>query len=116
MTSARWWNLQDAAYFLRILNPGNEVVVTHRNRAVCSLCSVRSMISDALQNCQALQTISAVEMVKHPVETRAVGAHGVIERSLFAAAQDAGIADPRHYEDGRDIPVGYRLPEGCACR
>ena len=83
--------LADAAYFLRILNPGNEVVVTHRAGRVQSL-------QREIDDFNALRIVRhsdnfAVEMVKHPVETRAVGAHGVIERSLFAAAQDAGIAD-----------------------
>lgn len=83
--------LADAAYFLRMLNPGNEVVVTHRAGRVQSL-------QRDIDDYNALRIVRhsdnfAVEMVEHPVETRAVGAHGIIERSLFAAAQDAGIAD-----------------------
>ena len=83
--------LPDAAYFLRMLSPGNEVVVTHRAGRVQSL-------QREIDDFKALRIVRhsdsyAVDMVERPVETRAVGAHGVIERSLFAAAQDAGIAD-----------------------
>ena len=84
--------LADAGYYLRMLNPGNEIVVTHETGRVQSL---EREIDDfrALRIVRTADSFSA-DLIERPVEIRAVGAHGVIERSLFAAAQDAGIADP----------------------
>ena len=84
--------LPDAGYYLRMLNPGNEIVVTHETGRVQSL---EREIDDfrALRIVRNSDSFSAT-LIERPVEIRAVGAHGVIERSLFAAAQDAGIADP----------------------
>ena len=84
--------LPDAGYYLRMLNPGNEIVVTHDTGRVQSL---EREIDDltALRIVRTSNSFSA-DLIERPVEIREVGAHGVIERSLFAAAQDAGIADP----------------------
>ena len=84
--------LPDAGYYLRMLNPGNEIVITHETGRVQSL---EREIDDftALRIVRNSDSFSA-NLIDRPVETRATGAHGVIERSLFAAAQDAGIADP----------------------
>lgn len=83
--------LPDAAYHLRMLNPGNEIVVAHQEGRVQSL---EREIDDfkALRIVRTSDSFSAV-LIERPVENRVVGAHGVIERSLFEAAQDAGIAD-----------------------
>ena len=84
--------LPDTGYYLRMLNPGNEIVVSHETGRVQSL---EREIDDftALRIVRNSDSFSAA-MIDRPVETRATGAHGVIERSLFEAAQDAGIADP----------------------
>ena len=84
--------LPDAGYYLRMLNPGNEIVVTHETGRVRSL---EREIDDfrALRIVRTSDSFSA-DLIERPVEVRAVGAHGVIERSLFTAAQDADIADP----------------------
>ena len=84
--------LPDAAYYLRMLNPGNEILVTHETGQVQSL---DREIDDfrALRIVRTSDSFSAA-LIERPVETRAAGAHGIIERSLFAAAQDAGMADP----------------------
>ena len=84
--------LPDAGYYLRMLSPGNEIVVTHEMGQVQSL---EREIDDfsSLRIVRTSDSFSAA-LIDRPVETRAAGAHGVIERSLFAAAQDAGIADP----------------------
>lgn len=84
--------LPDAGYYLRMLNPGNEIVVTHETGRVQSL---EREIDDfrALRIVRSSDNFSAA-LIERPLEVRAAGAHGVIERSLFAAAQDAGIGDP----------------------
>lgn len=84
--------LPDAGYYLRMLNPGNEILVTHETGRVQSL---EREIDDirALRIVRNSDNFSAA-LIERPLEVRAAGAHGVIERSLFAAAQDAGIGDP----------------------
>lgn len=84
--------LPDAGYYLRMLNPGNEIVVTHETGRVQSL---EREIDDfrALRIVRNSDNFSAA-MIERPLEVRTSGAHGVIVRSLFAAAQDAGIGDP----------------------
>ncbi len=83
--------ISDAAYYLRMLTPGNVIVATHEAGRVLSL---EREIDD-------FKTLSIVRqsdgftasIVDRPVETRSVGAHGIIQRSLFTAAQNAGLAD-----------------------
>ena len=84
--------LPDAGHYLRMLNPGNEIVITHDTGRVQSL---ERELDDfrALRIERNSDSFSAA-LIERPVEVREVGAHGVIERSLFEAAQDAGIADP----------------------
>ena len=83
--------LSDAAYYLRMLNPGNEIVATHEAGRVLSL---KREIDD-------FKTLSivrrsdgfAANIIDRPVETRSVGTHGIIQRSLFTASQNAGLSD-----------------------
>ena len=84
--------LPEAGYYLRMLNPGNEIVVTHETGRVQLL---EREIDDfrALRIERNSDSFSAA-LIERPVEIRTVGAHGIIQRSLFAAAQDAGITDP----------------------
>lgn len=84
--------LPDASYYLRMLNPGNEIVVAQHTGRIYSL---EREIDDfrALRIVRGSDDRFNANIVQRPVETRSVGAHGVIHRSLFAAAHDAGIAD-----------------------
>ena len=84
--------LPDADHYLRILNAGIEIVVTHEAGRVQSL--VRE-VDDfrSLRIVRNSDSFSAA-LIERPLNIRSVGAHGIIERSLFAAAQDANLADP----------------------
>jgi len=84
--------LPEAAYYLRMLNPGIEILVVQEAGRVQSL---EREIDDVsfLRIVRTSDSFSA-NVTQRPVEIRTVGAHGVIERSLFTAAQDAGVADP----------------------
>ncbi len=84
--------LTDATHYLRMLSPGNEVIVTHDQGRVRSL---EREIDDfnALRIERTTDNFSAA-LIERPVETLTTAAHGIIERSLFEAAQDAGIAEP----------------------
>lgn len=73
------------------LRPGNEIDVSHRDGSVVSL--TREL--DRVRTLRITRSDEGfdVEIIEHPVETRTVGAHGVIRSSLFEAAQAAGISD-----------------------
>ena len=90
--------LPDTGYYLRMLTPGNRIVVTHQagrvhmlEREIDDFTALR--ISRDLDGFSVDSDSFTANLVERPVETRRVGAHGVIQRSLFAAAQQAGIAD-----------------------
>lgn len=83
--------LPDAAYYLRVLNPGDEIVVTHDTGRVQSL--EREIDEVRMLRVVRLADDFRADMIERPVETRTVSAHSFIRHSLFAAAQDAGIAD-----------------------
>ena len=84
--------IPDAAYYLRMLNPGNAIVATHDAGRVLTL---KREIDDLKMLSIVRQSDGfAANIVERPVETRSVGAHGVIQRSLFAASQNAGLSDP----------------------
>ena len=83
--------LPQAANHLRILLPGDEVSVTHEEGRVISLTREIDEINllQILKKDQGFE----VEIVERQVESRLVGAHGIIQRSLFEAAQEAGVSD-----------------------
>ena len=83
--------LPQAADHLRILLPGDEVLVNHEEGRVTSLAREIDEIN-LLKITREAQGFTA-EIIKREVESRLVNAHGIIQRSLFEAAQGAGIAD-----------------------
>ena len=83
--------LPQAANHLRILLPGDEVSVTHEEGRIVSLTRELDEIN-LLQIIRETQGFT-VEIVERKVESRLVGAHGIIQRSLFEAAQEVGISD-----------------------
>lgn len=83
--------LSEAASHLQVLRPGDEINISHNEGRVNSL--TREI--DDINMLQIFRgpTGFEVEILERDVEPRLVGAHGAIERSLFEAAQDAGISD-----------------------
>ena len=83
--------LAEAARHLRMLRPGDEIHVSHRNGRV-------SALTREIDTTRVLRIVRGtagfeVEILERDVEPRPVGAHGVIRHSLFEAAQSAGIPD-----------------------
>jgi len=83
--------LSEAANHLRILRPGDEIHVTHSEGRVNTL--KREIDEVSVLSIARGPAGFEVEILQRDVEARLVGAHGVIQRSLFEAAQDAGISD-----------------------
>ncbi len=83
--------LPDAAEHLRVLKPGNEIRVTHRDGSVLEL--VREI--DTIELLQIRRGEGGFEAVtsERDFETRTVDAHGEIRTSLFEAALKAGVSD-----------------------
>lgn len=83
--------LPDAAEHLRVLKPGNEIRVTHRDGAVLEL--IREI--DTIELLQIRRAEGGFEAVttERDFETRTVDAHGEIRTSLFEAALKAGVSD-----------------------
>ena len=83
--------LSGAATHLRILLPGDEINITHQEGRVTSL--MREIDEASVLSIVREPAGFKVEITELHVESRLVGAHGVIERSLFEASQDVGISD-----------------------
>lgn len=83
--------LSGAATHLRILLPGDEINITHQEGRVTSL--MREIDEASVLSIVRELAGFKVEIIELHVESRLVGAHGVIERSLFEASQDVGISD-----------------------
>ncbi len=83
--------LPDAAEHLRVLKPGNEIRVTHRDGSVLEL--VREI--DAIELLEIRRSEGGFEAVttERDFETRTVDAHGEIRTSLFEASLAAGVSD-----------------------
>ena len=83
--------LPDAAEHLRVLKPGNEIRVTHRDGAVLEL--VREI--DTIELLRIRRGEGGFEAVtsERDFETLTVDAHGEIRTSLFEAALKAGVSD-----------------------
>ena len=84
-------SLQEAREHLVRLKPGDAIQIAHRDGAIVNL--TREI--NELQTLNIARTSAGftVEFKDRPVETRVLGAHGVIRSSLFEAAQAAGISD-----------------------
>ena len=83
--------LSGAATHIRILLPGDEINITHQEGRVTSL--MREIDEASVLSIVREPAGFKVEIIELHVESRLVGAHGVIERSLFEASQDVGISD-----------------------
>jgi murein DD-endopeptidase MepM/ murein hydrolase activator NlpD len=83
--------LPKAARYLRLLKPGDEVQITHRDGKVLSL--KRNLDEfNALSITKDADGYSASKLSRS-VDIRTVAAHGVIKTSLFDAGIDAGMTD-----------------------
>ncbi len=83
--------LSEARNYLVRLQPGDEIQVAHREGSIIALS--REIDRIRVLNINKAESGFAVEVTERPVELRAVGAHGVIQSSLFESAQAAGISD-----------------------
>ena len=83
--------LPDAAEPLRKIRPGDEIEVTHRDGHVLSL--QRELNDIDLLTITRGDSGFVVSKEQREMDVRTVGAHGVIDSSLFEAAVAAGIAD-----------------------
>lgn len=83
--------LPDAAHYLKLLKPGDEVQITHRGGDVLSL---RRNLDEfnALSITKDDDGYSTAKLSRD-VEIRTVAAHGVIKTSLFDAGVEAGMTD-----------------------
>ena len=83
--------LPNAAEHLRVLKPGNEIQVTHRDGTVLEL--TREI--DAIELLEIRRGEGGFEAVTtaRDFEVRTVDAHGEIRTSLFEAALAAGVSD-----------------------
>jgi murein DD-endopeptidase MepM/ murein hydrolase activator NlpD len=73
------------------LRPGDEISVAHHDGKIVSLS--RELDRIRTLNVARADSGFVAEIVERAVETRTVGAHGVIESSLFEAALAAGVSD-----------------------
>jgi murein DD-endopeptidase MepM/ murein hydrolase activator NlpD len=83
--------LPDAAEYLRLLRPGDEIQVAHRDGRVLALNREINDI-DMLRITKSEAGFDA-EKQQRDVEIRTIGAHGVIRTSLFEAGMAAGMSD-----------------------
>ncbi len=83
--------LPDAASYLRMLRPGDDIKIGHQAGRINSL----EREIDEINVLRIVRGSSGffVEILERDVDRRLVGAHGVIELSLFEAAQSGGISD-----------------------
>ncbi len=73
------------------LQPGDEIEVAHRDGSILALS--REIDRIRMLNIDRSTSGFVAEITERPVEVRTVGAHGVIQSSLFESAQAAGISD-----------------------
>lgn len=83
--------LPDAAEHLRVLMPGNEIQVAHRDGAVVSL--IREIDEILLLEIRRGEGGFEAVTTARDFDVRTVEAHGEIRTSLFEAAVDAGVSD-----------------------
>jgi murein DD-endopeptidase MepM/ murein hydrolase activator NlpD len=84
-------SLQEISEHLVRLKPGDAIQIAHRDGSVLNLAREISELQTL--NISRTESGYAAEITDRPVETRMVGAHGVIRSSLFEAAQAGGISD-----------------------
>ncbi len=88
---ARLLALQQARRHLQLLKPGDRIAVRHRDGRITSL--QRPLDEERTLEIEYGGDGFTASIATNPVERRQARAHGVIESSLFRAAQKAGISD-----------------------
>ncbi|HSG64894.1 MAG TPA: peptidoglycan DD-metalloendopeptidase family protein, partial [Gammaproteobacteria bacterium] len=83
--------LDEAREHLIKLRPGDEIGVSHQGESVVGLTRELGKLRSLSIRRSGDEFVA--EITDYPLETRAVGAHGVIDSSLFEAGQAAGISD-----------------------
>jgi murein DD-endopeptidase MepM/ murein hydrolase activator NlpD len=83
--------LPEAARHLKLLKPGDRIGIAHRDGRILSLD--RELDEIDMLSIKKLESGFEAATVSRPFDVRTVGAHGVIEYSLFEAAMEAGISD-----------------------
>tara|TARA_B100000029_G_scaffold515241_1_gene621296 strand:+ start:1761 stop:3101 length:1341 start_codon:yes stop_codon:yes gene_type:complete len=83
--------LPQAEEHLRILLPGDQITVTHNDGQIISLAREIDEVN-LLEITKGEKGFTA-EILKRKVDTHLKGAHGIIQSSLFEAAQEAGVSD-----------------------
>jgi murein DD-endopeptidase MepM/ murein hydrolase activator NlpD len=83
--------LPDAGAALKILKPGDRLEVAHRDGQVLSLR--RELDEIKLLSIARVDSGFMVSTIEREVDVRTVGAHGMIDTSLFEAGTAAGLSD-----------------------
>jgi murein DD-endopeptidase MepM/ murein hydrolase activator NlpD len=83
--------LADAGKYLKLVRPGDEIRIFHRDSEVLTL--MRELDDVNLLTIGRTDSGFEASVVQRDVERRTVSAHGVIKRSLFDAAKRAGMSD-----------------------
>jgi murein DD-endopeptidase MepM/ murein hydrolase activator NlpD len=84
-------DVPEARDHLRQIRPGDHIVVTHDEGRVATL--QRELSEAELLSLARTDTGFAAKIEQRAIDTRTVGAHGVIHTSLFEAGVAAGMAD-----------------------
>ena len=83
--------LPEAGEYLQIMMPGDTIEVTHRNGEILSF--TRELGDIRILNISRAGSGFEANIIKRDLDARRVGAHGIIQSSLFEAGQAAGISD-----------------------
>jgi murein DD-endopeptidase MepM/ murein hydrolase activator NlpD len=83
--------MEQAKDHLRILKPGDEIVIRHRNGDLMGL--YRNLALTSALEIERVEDGFEVSIVERPVEFRRRIAYGRIETSLFESGADAGLSD-----------------------
>lgn len=88
---ARILQLDQARDHLQLLRPGDRLSIEHDDGSIVQLR--RALDEERTMEISRLNDGFQVGISTNPVEKRTAHAHGLIESSLFLAAQDTGISD-----------------------
>jgi murein DD-endopeptidase MepM/ murein hydrolase activator NlpD len=84
-------SLEEVGEHLKLLKPGDEIRIAHRDGEIVSLR--RELDEIKLLSIERSTSGFNAAIIERAVEVRTVGAHGVIQSSLFEAGAQAGISD-----------------------